>query len=56
MNGRCSHDILAYSFGSVGAGAIAGVWGAPGAAQVVGFTGIALVLALALVAPKLWQA
>ncbi len=54
--GLRSFAILAYSFGSVGAGAIAGVWGAPGAAQVVGFTGIALVLALAAVAPKLRQA
>ena len=54
--GLRSFAILAYSFGSVAAGAIAGVWGAPGAAQVVGFTGIALVLALAVVAPKLRQA
>ncbi len=54
--GLRSFAILAYSFGSVAAGAIAGVWSAPGAAQVVGFTGIALVLALAAVAPKLRQA
>ena len=54
--GLRSFAILAYSFGSVAAGAIAGVWGAPGAAQVVGVTGIALVLALAVVAPKLRQA
>ena len=54
--GLRSFAILAYSFGSVAAGAIAGVWGAPGAAQVVGFTGIALVLALAVVTPKLRQA
>ena len=54
--GLRSFAILAYSFGSVGAGAIAGFWGAPGAAQVVGVTGIALVLALAVVAPKLRQA
>ena len=54
--GLRSFAILAYSFGSVAAGAIAGVWGAPGAAQVVGFTGIALVLALAAVTPKLRQA
>ena len=54
--GLRSFAILAYSFGSVAAGAIAGVWGAPGAAQVVGLTGIALVLALAVVAPKLRQA
>ena len=54
--GLRSFAILAYSFGSVGAGAIAGFWGAPGAAQVVGVTGIALVIALAVVAPKLRQA
>ena len=51
-----SFAILAYSFGSMGAGAIAGLWGAPAAAQLVGGTGIVLVLALAMVAPKLRQA
>ena len=54
--GLRSFSILAYSFGSMAAGAIAGLWGAPGAAQIVGFTGITLVLALAVVAPKLRQA
>ena len=54
--GLRSFAILAYSFGSVAAGAIAGAWGAPGAAQVVGFTGIALVVMLALAAPKLRRA
>ena len=54
--GLRSFSILAYSFGSMAAGAIAGLWGAPGAAQIVGFTGITLVLALAAVAPKLRQA
>ena len=51
-----SFAILAYSFGSMGAGAIAGVWGAPGAAQVVGFTGIGLTVALALLTPKMRRA
>ena len=51
--GLRSFAILAYSFGSMAAGAIAGVWGAPVAAQVVGFTGITLVLVLAVLAPKL---
>ena len=51
--GLRSFAILAYSFGSMAAGAIAGLWGAPTAAQVVGFTGITLVLALAALAPKL---
>ena len=51
-----SFAILAYSFGSVGAGAIAGVWGAPGAAQVVGVTGVLLTLALALIVPQLRRA
>ena len=51
--GLRSFAILAYSFGSMTAGAIAGVWGAPAAAQVVGLTGITLVLVLAVLAPKL---
>lgn len=51
-----SFAILAFSPGSVGAGAMAGVWGAPVAAQVVGVTGIALTLVLAAAAPKLRQA
>lgn len=51
-----SFAILAYSFGTLGAGAMAGAWGAPIAAQVVGVTGVALLLALAAVAPKLRQA
>ena len=51
--GLRSFAILAYSFGSMAAGAIAGVWGAPIAAQVVGLTGITLVLVLAAVTPKL---
>ena len=51
--GLRSFAILAYSFGSIAAGAIAGVWGAPAAAQVVGLTGITLVLVLAAVTPKL---
>ena len=51
--GLRSFSILAYSFGSMAAGAIAGLWGAPAAAQVMGLTGITLVLALAAVAPKL---
>ncbi len=54
--GLRSFAILAFSFGSLGAGAFAGLWGAPGAAQVVGVTGIVLVLLLAMVAPKLRQA
>jgi predicted MFS family arabinose efflux permease len=51
-----SFAILAFSPGSIGAGAMAGVWGAPVAAQVVGVTGIALTLVLAAAAPKLRQA
>ena len=51
-----SFAILAYSFGSVAAGGIAGAWGAPAAAQVVGLTGIVLVALLALVAPQLRRA
>ena len=51
--GLRSFAILAYSFGSMAAGAIAGLWGAPTAAQAVGFTGITLVLVLAALTPKL---
>ena len=51
--GLRSFAILAYSFGSMAAGAIAGLWGAPAAAQVVGVTGITLILALAALTPKL---
>ena len=51
--GLRSFSILAYSFGSIAAGAIAGVWGAPVAAQVVGLVGITLILVLAVAAPKL---
>ena len=54
--GLRSFAILAYSFGSMAAGAIAGLWGAPAAAQVVGFIGITLVLVLAALAPKLRSA
>ncbi len=51
-----SFAILAYSFGTLGAGALAGIWGAPAAAQVVGITGITLLIVLAVLAPKLRQA
>ena len=51
--GLRSFAILAYSFGSMAAGAIAGLWGAPAAAQVVGVTGITLILTLAALTPKL---
>ena len=51
-----SFAILAYSFGSMAAGAVAGFWGAPAAAQLVGGVGIALVLALAVAAPKFRRA
>ena len=54
--GLRSFAILAYSFGSIAAGAIAGIWGAPAAAQVVGCVGITLILVLAMVAPKLRRA
>ena len=51
-----SFAILGYSFGSIGAGAIAGVWGAPIAAQVVGIAGVIMMVALVLVAPQLRRA
>lgn len=45
--------IYAHAFGSLGAGAIAGVWGAPSAAVLSGIFGISMMLGLALLAPKL---
>lgn len=48
--------IYAFSFGSVGAGTMAELWGAPWAANIVGLTGIVLVLALVAFTPKLRQA
>ncbi len=54
--GLRSLAILAFSPGSIAAGAMAGWWGAAAAAQVVGVTGIALVLVLAVAAPKLRRA
>ena len=47
--------IYAFSFGSVGAGTMAELWGAPWAANIVGITGIVLVLALVAFTPKLRQ-
>jgi len=41
------------ALGSMSSGAMAGAWGAPRAAAVVGVMGISLVLILAAVAPKL---
>lgn len=54
--GLRSLAILAFSFGSMASGGVAGLWGAPGAANMVGLTGIGLVILLAVVAPKLRQA
>ena len=48
--------IYAFSFGSVAAGSMAELWGAPWAANIVGLTGIGLVLALVAFTPKLRQA
>ena len=45
--------IYAHTFGSMTAGGIAGLWGAPTAAAINGIVGIMLILALATVAPKL---
>ena len=45
--------IYAFALGSMSSGAMAGLWGAPRAANVVGVMGISLVLILALFAPKL---
>jgi predicted MFS family arabinose efflux permease len=45
--------IYAFALGSMSSGAMAGFWGVPRAATVVGIMGITLVLLLALIAPKL---
>ena len=45
--------IYAFALGSMTSGAMAGIWGAPRAAHVVGTMGIVLVLVLAVLAPKL---
>ena len=54
--GLRSFAILAFSGGSIAAGGMAGVMGAPWAAHMVAITGIVLIAILALVAPKLRQA
>ena len=48
--------IYAFALGSLSSGAMAGLWGAPKAATIVGAMGIVLVLALAVLAPKLRRA
>ena len=48
--------IYAYSLSSIAAGAMAGLWGAPWAATIVGAVGIALMVLLASFTPKLRQA
>jgi hypothetical protein len=51
--GLRSLAIYAFALGSMSSGAMAGLWGAPRAATVVGVMGIILVITLALFAPKL---
>ena len=51
--GLRSLAIYAFALGSMSSGAMAGLWGAPRAANIVGAAGIVLVLALAVLAPKL---
>ena len=45
--------IYAFALGSMSSGAMAGLWSAPQAANIVGVMGIVLVLILAVLAPKL---
>ena len=45
--------IYAFALGSLSSGAMAGIWGAPQAAKIIGVSGIVLVLLLAVLAPKL---
>ena len=51
--GLRSLAIYAFALGSMSSGAMAGLWGAPRAANIVGAMGIVLVLTLAGFAPKL---
>ena len=48
--------IYAYAFGGAGAGALAGVWGAPMAATIIGTTGIVMTFALVIFTPQLRRA
>ena len=48
--------IYAYTFGGAGSGAMAGWWGAPWAATIIGITGAALTGLVALFTPKLLRA
>jgi hypothetical protein len=50
--GLRSLAIYAFALGSMTSGAMAGLWGAPWAANVVGATGIILVITLASFTPK----
>ncbi len=51
--GLRSMAIFGFTIGSMTSGGMAGLWGAPAAAMVVGLSGIAMVVLLALVAPSL---
>ena len=51
--GLRSLAIYAFALGSMSSGAMAGLWGAPRAATIVGVTGVILVMTLAIFAPKL---
>ena len=48
--------IYAYSFGGAGVGWMAGVWGAPLAATIIGITGVLLTCSLAVFTPQLRRA
>ena len=48
--------IYAYAFGGAGAGALAGVWGAPLAATIIGTAGIVMTFGLVLFTPQLRRA
>jgi hypothetical protein len=50
--GLRSFAIYSYTFGSLNSGAMAGLWGAPWAANINAAIGLALVGILALLAPK----
>ena len=48
--------IYAYSFGGAGAGWLAGAWGAPAAATIIGVAGVVMTCSLVVFTPQLRRA
>ena len=51
--GLRSMAIFGFTLGSMASGGMASLWGSPWAANMVGLSGIAMVVCLVLIAPKL---